>query len=86
MDFCHFPLVCYGINHLGSDSCSHQKFAASSEMGFTKHPLQVNSFPLSLATSIQLNNDIKDPFHGVRPDGSADLGLLSLGETTMSSN
>lgn len=86
MDFCHSPLICYRINHLGNNSCSHQEFATSSELGFTKCPLQVNLFLLSLAASMQINNDIKDSLHGVRPGGAADLEFPSLDETTMNSN
>lgn len=48
MDFCHFPLVCYRINHLGNNSCSCQKFATSNAMGFTKCPLQELVSPLSV--------------------------------------
>lgn len=86
MDFCCFPPVCYRINHLGNNDCRHQKCATSSETGFTKHPLQGNLFLLSLAASIQPDNDIKDPLHGVRPGRAADLASPSLYETTTSSN
>lgn len=86
MDFCHFPLVCSRINHLGDNSCSHQKFATRGEMGFTKCPLQVKLFLLPLAAKMQVKNDIKDLLCGVRPGGTADLEFPSLDETTMNSN
>lgn len=86
MDFCCFPPVCYRINHLGNNGCRHQKCATSSETGFTKGALQGNLCLLSLAASIQLNNDIKDPLHDVRPGRAADLASPSLDETTTDSN
>lgn len=64
----------------------HQKCATSSETGFTKGALQGNLCLLSLAASIQPNNDIKDPLHDVRPGRTADLASPSLDETTPNSN